>query len=412
MAQSSRRSWIGIQPTAADAILSVGYAAGVTSIVLAASQTWTTAPATGQVMVIVDGYNTEQVAVTTYASGTVTCPATANAHGNGTYVYFQAAATPAPTAYVPVTKIDAQDNIAMLQDKAFRGSQISVAGVQQGMRVGKLSFDGDFFPDTAGYWLNSLFGYYKYTATVASTTPTNYAFSQCNTTPANQPGQPAPVLVYVYSPATSTTRVYASAIVSDFSLKVDPGSLMSYSCTLMAYASGVVTSPATIPPAFSTFTPVASRVAQMSLAGTPSIKVETADFSWKRAEAAPINTLQGIQDPMTLFVGPLDLSIKAKLVCDSDTELNYYLKGTQNSVVLTANQGTLDAVNGIKVSCTKVNYDDANISRDKAYVEIDCSMSAIANATDVAPGGNGLSSSTVTLSTGTAGTALQYGTIA
>ena len=412
MAQSSRRSWIGIQPTAADGILSTSYAAGVTSIVLSNVQTWLTAPATGQVMVIVDGYNTEQVTVTTYATGTVTCPITVNAHGAGCYVYFQAAAVPTLAAYIPVTKMDAQDNIAMMGDKGFRGSQASEYGVQQGMRIGKLSIDGDFFPDTAGYFLASLFGYYKYVATVASTSPTTYAFSQCNSAPANTPGQPAPILVYAYNPSNGNTRVFARAVASDFTLKVDPASLMSFSCNLMSYASGVVTSPTSIPPAFSSFTPVASRVATMSLAGSTSIKVETAEFAWKRGEAAAINTLQGIQDPMALFVGPLDLSIKAKLVCDSDTELNYFLKGTQNALKLTATQGTTDQVNGITVQCTKVNYNDANISRDKAYVELTCDIDAIANTTDVATGGNGYSPALVTLSTNGTGTALQYGTIA
>ena len=413
MADSSRRSWIGVAPTAADATLSTTYASGVTSLVLSNVQTWTTAPATGQVLVIVDGNKTEQVVISGYTGGTATVAATANAHNAGTYCYFQAAAAPTP-AFISVTKIDAQDNIAMLQDKGFRGSMASEFGVQQGMRIGKLSFDGDFFPDTAGYWLSSLFGYYSGTAYVSGTSAGTYSFSQANATPNNSPGQPAPLLVYVYQPQSSTTRVFARSVASDFTLKVDPGALMSYSVSLMSSASGIVTSPATVPPSLSSFTPVASRVATMSIGGSATAKVLSAEYAWKRGEAGEINTLQGIQDPLELFVGPLDLSIKAKIVPADDTELNYFLNGTQNAITLTATQGVTSSgtLNGIVVQCTSVNYNDANVTRDKAYIEVDLDIDALANTTDRATGvSTGYSPSKVTLSTGQAGTSTQYGSV-
>jgi hypothetical protein len=331
----------------------------------------------------------------------------------GTYCYFQAAAAPTP-AFVSVTKIDAQDNIAMLQDKGFRGSMASEFGVQQGMRIGKLSFDGDFFPDTAGYWLATLFGYYTGTAFVSTSSAGTYSFSQANASPSNSPGQPAPLLVYVYQPQSSTTRVFARAVASDFTLKVDPGALMGYSVSLMSSASGIVNNPATIPPALSSVTPVASRVATMSIGGAATAKVLSAEFAWKRGEAGEINTLQGIQDPLELFVGPLDLSIKAKVVPADDTELNYFLNGTQNGITLTATQGVTASgtLNGIVVQCTSVNYNDANVTRDKAYIEVDLDIDALANTTDRATGvTTGYSPSKVTLSTGQAGTATQYGAV-
>jgi hypothetical protein len=382
--------------------------ATASTLTIAAPTTWATAtPSGASSIVIVDGNRTEQLVVSGYSAGAVTLAATTTySHPIGTYVYFQAAGT-APAAFVPVTKIDAQDNIAMLGDKGFRGSMASEYGVQQGMREGKLSFDGDFFADTVGYWLNSLFGFYAYTAG----TPYVYAFSQANTTPTASPGQPAPLLVYVYNPVSSTTRVYARCVVDSFSLKVDPGSLMSYAARIMAFASGVVTHPTTVPPAFSTFTPVASRVATMSINGSATAKVLSADYAWKRDSATAINTLQGIQDPLQNYVGPLDLSIKAKIVPSDDTELNLYLNGTQVPMVLTAVAGTGAAATGITVQNTLVNINDANVTRDKAYVEIDLDIDALANSTDVASGAGGLSSSKVTLSTAATGTATQYGKV-
>ena len=409
MPASTRRSWIGVAPTQSDSTLTTACTSAATTLSIATPTTWSTATPSGvSSIVIVDGNKTEQLAVTSYSAGTVTTAATANAHPIGTYVYFQATGT-APAAFVPVTKIDAQDNIAMLGDKGFRGSMASEFGVQQGMRGGKLSFDGDFFADTVGYWLNSLFGFYAYTVG----TPYVYAFSQANTTPTASPGQPAPLLVYVYNPVSSTTRVFARCVVDSFSLKVDPGALMSYSASIMAFSSGIVTNPTTVPPAFSTFTPVASRVATMSINGSANAKVLSADYSWKRDSAVAINTLQGIQDPLQNYVGPLDLSIKAKIVPSDDTELNLYLNGTQVPMVLTALAGTAATAtaNGITVQNTLVNINDANVTRDKAYVEIDLDIDALANSTDVASGAGGLSSSKVTLSTAATGTATQYGKV-
>ncbi len=408
MPASTRRSWIGVAPTQSDSTLTALCSSGAATLTIAIPTTWATAtPAGASSIIIVDGNKTEQLAVTSYAAGTVSLTGTtASSHPIGTYVYFQASGT-APAAFVPVTKIDAQDNIAMLGDKGFRGSMASEFGVQQGMRAGKLSFDGDFFADTVGYWLNSLFGFYAYTAG----TPYVYAFSQANTTPTASPGQPAPLLVYVYNPVSSTTRVYARCVADSFSLKVDPGSLMSYSASLMAFASGIVSNPTTVPPAFSTFTPVPSRVATISINGSANAKVLSADYAWKRDSAVAINTLQGIQDPLQNYVGPLDLSIKAKIVPSDDTELNLFLNGTQVPMVLTAVAGSTTTANGITVQNTLVNVNDANVTRDKSYVEIDLDIDALANSTDVASGAGGLSSSKVTLSTAATGTSTQYGKV-
>ena len=408
MPASSRRSWIGVAPTQADGTLSATYAGGVTSVTISNLTTWTTAAATGQYMVIVDGNNTEQVGPITLTGSVVSGITTANAHSANCYVYFQTGANASPAA-VSVTKIDAQDNIAMLGDKGFRGSMASEFGVAQGMRVGKLSFDADFFADAAGYFFNALFGYYAYT----SGTPNVYAFSQANNaTPTATPGQPAPLLVYVYNPQSSTTRVFARCVSDSLTLKVDPGSLMSYSVTLMGLASGIVTGPTTIPPAYTTFTPVPSRVATMSINSAANLKVLSAEYAWKRDNAEAINTLQGIQDPLALYVGPLDLSIKAKIVPSNDTELNFFLNGTQVPMTLTAVSGTGAAANGVTVQTTLVNFNDANVTRDKSYVEIDIDADALANATDrVDTTVGGLSSSKVTLSTAAAGTSTQYGKV-
>lgn len=408
MPQSSRRSWIGIAPTAADATLSATYASGTTSIVLNNIRTWTTAPATSQYIVIVDGNNTEELGPITYTAGTVTGVTTANAHNANCYVYFQAASAPSP-AYVPVEKIATEDDINMLKDNAFRGSQGMTAGVQEGMRIAKLSFDGSVFPDTFGYWLQSLNGYFSGAATSGST-PATYTFSVANTTPTNTPGQPAPFLIYDYNPASSTTRVFPRAIVSDLTVKVDPGAFVNYTVNVTSQASGIVTSPSTIPPSFSTVIPLVSRLATVSIGGSPSYKMETGEFAWKREQFGEVNTLAGIQDPLAIFAGALSSTIKLSAVAADDTELNYYLNGTQNGITVTCNgTGTLQNSTSFAAQYTKVNYDKAVVDKNaKAWVTVALDASAIINSTDGTPAG-GLAPTKFTLTTGTAGTSTQYG---
>ena len=47
----------------------------------------------------------------------------------------------------------------------------------------------------------------------------------------------------------------------------------------------------------------------MTIGGTYTGLVETSTYTFKREEFAPIYTLQGIQDPLALFSGPVSLAV-------------------------------------------------------------------------------------------------------
>lgn len=407
MAQASFRSWIGVAKDTINANLTSAVATAATSLPITNTVGTTPLTSAGATYsaIIVDGVNTETTVLTgNLTAGAIACTALANAHGQNVYVYFQLTASIGPTAYIPVTKIDWQDDYAQIYDKNLRGSNTDVFGAVQGMRHATLGLEGDVFADSFGYLLASYFGAYDYSATGGSL-PTTYAFSQLNTGNA----QPTPYLYYDYNPATSNTRVLAKAVVSDLTVKADPGGALGHTTNIMAFASGVVANPATIPPAYSAFKIVPSWKGSVSIGGTFTGKVQNYELSLKRADAGPINTLQGIQDPIAIFVGAAQCSVKTTIVVDDDVQLLNYINGSQPSFKLTATQGATTAANGITVQNTLANYENVKVAQTGgAYVTIDVPFTAIANSTDASTAGAGLSPCKFTLSTGTTTGATLY----
>ena len=412
MPQPVYRSFVGVAKDTTNANLQVNHIAGATTLTLRSIvQAGTLLTVSGATVsaVIVDGPLTETVACSGNATGTtdgstIACAATTNAHSANVYVYFQLTASIGPTAYIPVTKIDFSDDYAQLYDQGFRGSNVKNYGAVQGVRQANFGLDGDVFADSFGYILASLNGAYDYTATGGGN-PTTYAFSPLNTGTA----QPTPYLFYDYNPGAANTRVFAKSVCSDLTIKADPGALLGYTSTFKSFASGVVANPATIPPTFSSFTTVPSRVGTVTIGGTVTAKVLTGEWNFKREEFGEIPTLQGIQDPLAIWAGPLALTAKATIVVDDDVQLLNYINASQPSFLLTANQSTGTAANGIKIQTTKANYEQVKVIQGgKGYVTLEVPFTAIANSTDKSTAGGGLSPALVTLSTGTTTGATLY----
>ena len=405
MTQPVYRSFVGIAKDTINANLASSVIATGTTLTLnnivGASGTIVSAGST-YTAVIVDGVLTESTVCTGNATGTtngstIAVTALANAHSANAYVYFQVTASIGPTAYIPVTKIDFSDDYVQLYDKGFRGSNVDIYGASQGLRTGNISLDGDVFADSFGYILSSLFGAYDYTATTGGN-PTTYAFSPLNTGTA----QPNPYLFYDYNPGAANTRVFAKTVCSDLTIKADPGALLGWTGTFKSFASGVVANPGTIPPTFSAFTTIPARVGSTTIGGTITGKLLSAEYNFKRQNIGEIATLQGVQDPLAIWAGPLDLTVKAAVVVDDDVQLLNYINQSQPSVVLTVNQGATTAANGVKVQTTKSNYEAVKVVQSgKGYVTLELPFTAISNSTDKSTAGGGLSPALVTLSTGT-----------
>lgn len=246
-------------------------------------------------------------------------------------------------------------------------------------------------------------------------TPNAYSFSPQNTSN----GQPPPYIFWDYNPGNSNLRVYYGAVVSDLTIKMDPAALTQITASGMAFAGGVVagtgsTSVAaasvSVPtPTYSTFTPVATRVGGTTIAGNINPDVLTCEFDFKREEFGPVNTIQGTQDPLSIFSGPITATAKWSLVQADDTLLNQYINQTQPSFQIAAVKGAGTAANGVFIHENQANYEDVKITQTgKAYVTLDGGHTAIANTTDASTAGGGYSPARVTVNTGTSGSSTQY----
>ena len=242
-----------------------------------------------------------------------------------------------------------------------------------------------------------------------------YSFSPQN----SGNGQPPAYIFWDYNPGNSNLRCYYGAVISDLSIKMDPAALTQFTCTGMSNAGGVVagtgsTSVAaasvTVPtPTFSTFTPVAARVGGTTIAGTINPDVLTCEFAFKRNEFGPVNTIQGTQDPLSIFSGPVDSTAKWSLVMADDTLYNQYVNQTQPSFQIAAIKGLGTAANGVFIHQNQANYEDVKITQmGKAYVTLEGGHTAIANTTDASAAGGGYSAARLTISTAGAGTSTLY----
>ena len=398
--QSAFRSFTGVSKDTINGNLAANQAIGSTSIVL---QNVVGSPANLMTMTIFDGANSEQVAVSAYNSGTktVTVGATTIAHSANTYVSFVLTANIAPTALLRVTKLeykDVYDN--KLYDTGYRGSQAAQYGAQQGMRVGNISLEGDLFADEFGWILGSFFGAYDYTATSGSN-PTTYAFSPQNT----GNGQPTPYIFYNYNPGDNTVSMYAKSIISDLTITMDPSALMKWTASGMSFARAVVPAPTAanaLAVGFSAFKPVPGRLGATTIGGSATGLVENATYTFKRNEFAPIYTLQGVQDPLALFSGPVTLSVKTSIVMTDDVVYNDYINITQPTWEVSAIAGATSAQNGIDIKTQLANLEDVTVTQTgKAYVYLDANFTALANTTNASTAGTGYSPALVTISVGT-----------
>ena len=254
------------------------------------------------------------------------------------------------------------------------------------------------------------------TVTGASvSTPNAYRFSPQN----SGNGQPSSYIFWDFNPGNSNLRCYAKSVVSDLTIKLDPAALTNYTATGMALASGVVAgtgataaaaASVTVPtPSFSSFTPVAARVGGTTLGGTVNPDMLTCEFALKRDEFGPVNTLEGIQDPLSIFSGPVECTAKWEMVQADDTQLNAYIQQTQPTFQVAAVKGTGTAANGVWFHNNQANYEAVKVAQTgKAYVTLAGGHTAIANTTDASTAGTGYSPISLTISTATSGTSSLY----
>src|SRR6185437_15429860 len=99
-------------------------------------------------------------------------------------------------------------------------------------------------------------------------------------------------------------------------------------------------------------------------------------------EFGEVNTIQGIQDPLAIFSGPVSLTTKVELVQADTTLYNDYTNITQPTFDVKAVKGLTTAQNGIEIHLNQANFDGITILQTgQAYVKLSGSIVGIANTT-------------------------------
>ena len=379
MPKPTFKSFIGVAKEIGRTVLAAPVAAGATAITLIDPTGFT---ATSKITIYDEAGRTVSITPTALTGSVLTVPALVYSYNAGVLITTLGTASTGPTDYIPVLTIAPVDNSDLLDDTAWRGSQVEMYDTVLGVRTGGLDLSGNLHPDTYGYVLGCLLGDVQFTAA----SPNTHAFSVKNS------GDGQPVSYQITDFNGIEARQYGGVQFSESGLKFDSKGFITWTSKAMAYASGIVSTPA---PSYSAISAVAAWNTTVTIAGVTTANVESLELTIKRGVEA-IQTLDGGRDPLRMWSGPAAIEGKADFVMDDDTELNRYLTNSQPTFVVTANVGSGASQVGITVQLSKANYKSAVIDRGKGYVVLKADVRGLGNTTDAGPSG-GYSPGKITL---------------
>ena len=275
----------------------------------------------------------------------------------------------AASVYIPVTSMDGDDTVDVLQDNSMRASMATLFGAVPGTKQSSFSIEGDVYVDTIGWFLAGIMGATAFSAG----TPNTHTFTLLN----SGSGQCRSYSITDYNGLQ--TRRYAACTESSFSLRLAAQELLTYSSQFAGYASATLSAPT---PSFSALDPIAGWVGTISLGGSPNALLEELDLTFTR-NVSPVFTVDGDQTPSLLWQGPLSVSGRMMLIADAETEFTKYLAVTKSALVVTLTQGTAS----LAVTMTSVVYTSAKIERGDDFTQVSVQFEAIANTTDAGPSG-------------------------
>lgn len=268
----------------------------------------------------------------------------------------------APTVFIPYDTVKAEDDIKKVVDEARRAVLTKDFGVYNTTRQGKVEIDANVYPEILGYFLKGILGGYA----VTGTGPYTHTFTVANTLPPS----------FTISDYNSMTeRQYAGAVISELGLKFDTENLMKLNAKFESKASVTTT---TNTPTFSVTDPFRGFQATLKIGGSSNLNMVGGEVTIKR-DVALLFTANNTQDPSKFSAGRIELTGKLTFDVEDETELNYYLQGTQPSLQFTF---TRDANTSLDITCSKVDFTKATVDRGQEYVRVDAEFRALYNTTD------------------------------
>jgi len=350
----------------------------------------------------------------------------------------------APSFFIPIKAPNALPQIKYLPDEGFRGAMAQTYGMIQGVEDGEYSCQGDVFPDAIGFWLAALMGdvggvgtasggstTLSSSAAIGATTISTAATEAATTvlqigtgataeirsvvsvsgagpftltlnSPLSFAHASAQTVQPVVAPFTNTfsaynlsngqapaltvsdfngfnMRQFAGAEVSEVAFKFTSEDMFNYTTKVFSALPVTGSAPAI---SFSSTAPIPGWNCTAKIAGSTITKLWSLDLTIARMNLAPIWTAQGVQNPYSIFGGPITAKGKVLLVYEDDTELAYYINNTQPALDVTLiQQGVANRSVEIHMnSCAFISPTQA--IRGKHYLETEATIEGIANTTD------------------------------
>lgn len=283
-----------------------------------------------------------------------------------------------PAVFVPVDTPAWTSPIESIDDTALRGSMAVNYARQNGLRYEQLTFKTNCYIDSAYYLLRAMLG----VADTITGTPPTVTHKTSLLSASN--GQPQSTTLFYCDGAGKAWQI-PGAQMTDLKLTVKTSGLVELQATFQGLPATAITPPANTP---TTAAPMPAYDTTISVGGTLYSKYSEIDLEWKRGTKM-IPTVTGTQTPFAIFAGPLSVAgtFDGVYQGSTDNDLVANLTNQQPALIITMVAPT-DLTHTLAVQCSKVAYDDAQVSGTNEWMSVKSTLTAIATAADVAAGGN------------------------
>lgn len=289
--------------------------------------------------------------------------------------------TPAatPTYWIPVDSPVWHPVQPAMVDNALRGSMSAEFQQQLGIRHDEVTFKTYFYLDSIYFLLRCALG------VPDVKTGSGDPYTHKTSVRSDNNGQPQTTTIWWYDPASAKTWQMAGAQTVDTKVTINESGLATLDQNWMTLPATLVTAPVNTPTGSA---PMPSWNSVLTIAGVGNTVMSSLEIDIKRA-TAPVLSVTGTQTPIGIYAGEVTVACSMTSIYQGNTDVNLadYLTNAQPAITLvTSPQG--DATHSIGFQMTKIAYDDAQPSGTNKYMEVKSTMKALANATDVAAGGN------------------------
>lgn len=290
----------------------------------------------------------------------------------------------APTATLPVEKIEPDEKYTFLEDNTLRGMMANLFSVTGGTQSAEVDFSGPVYMDTIGHLFYNLLGDYAVTGTDA---PYTHVFSLLN----SSPGQPPTHTLTHYNGVSGTHKAaqYAYWCCSEVNLTMDAEKLFTHDSKGTAYiqqdAAAAVTNNFSTVPVYPNWrfavglngpasgTSLVSNVSMMSLDIKRTVK--------------PYWTASGQQLPYAIGRNALSVEGKFTQIAQDDSPMLELLNNTQPSIQIKATNG-LTGANLLSITFDMAVCAFETVKLDNSdVIQYESTFKAVANATNAGASG-------------------------